>query len=144
MAGRTSRNKGQSGEREFIQILQERVGELQVKFHRNLMQTADGGADVAMTLDGVDVLCPFAIEVKRQETLNIETWWRQTLSQTKKNQLPVLAYRQARKNWLVIILAHLDPDDDTATRVQLTQEDFLIWFERQLAKWYVQHTESMT
>jgi len=92
--GKASRNKGAVGEREFVNIMK---GELGEGITRNLSQTRDSGHDIL----GAD---PFAIEVKRQETLAIPAWWRQT----KKNahevgQRPALAYRQNGKPWRVMV-----------------------------------------
>jgi hypothetical protein len=110
MGGRASRLKGKGGEREFANLLSEALG---IKFERNLEQTRGGGFD----LKGIDKL---AIEVKRQETINLTAWWKQALEQAEKGQYPVLAYRQSRKPWMVMIpLAMLAPrykwKDEAAT-----------------------------
>lgn len=81
MAGNMSRNKGQRGEREVIQLLQPIVDKLYLEAHmdgpklrRNLMQSQDGGFDVA----GLEWL---ALEVKFQEIENTTGWWKQTCKQ---------------------------------------------------------------
>lgn len=104
-----SRDKGQRGEREFLKLLEK---ELPIKLERNLDQTRDGGCDLL----GIKEL---AIEVKRCETLCINNWWEQALEQAGKDQYPVLAYRQSRKPWQVMIpLSLLAPkekwQDETA------------------------------
>lgn len=123
MAGKTSRNKGQRGEREVIAILQPIVNRVYADYNivapvlqRNLMQTMEGGCDII----GLD---DFAIEVKRCETFCIPSWWRQTLKQTKKDQIPVLFYR---KNWSGWRVKHKTGDMifDTGTL-----KIFLEWFE---------------
>lgn len=86
------RDKGGRGERELAKLLAERLG---VKVTRNLLQTREGGYD----LDGID---GWALEVKRQENLAINSWWKQTLEQAKGSK-PVLAYRQSRKPWRFIV-----------------------------------------
>lgn len=93
MGGRASRNKGSAAEREFIKLLEEG---LNIKFKRNLEQTRSGGYDVI----GIDEL---AIEVKRCEQLNINGWWEQAVEQADKGQYPVLAYRQSRRPWSVVV-----------------------------------------
>lgn len=90
------RGKGSAGEREICDILSARLN-LKTKLTRNLEQTRYGGADI-MTLK------PFAIEVKRQQNLQINDWLRQAVSQvTKKNHIPVLIYRQNKQKWAVMI-----------------------------------------
>ena len=89
---RASRQKGQRGEREICKILSEKLGG---EYKRNLMQTADGGYDV-LGLDG------WAIEVKFQEKLSIEKWWKQTVEQANDKK-PVLFFRKSREEWRVVI-----------------------------------------
>ena len=96
-----SRNKGMGGEREFIREINVRTGIIAT---RNLEQVRNGGAD----LIGVPGWAP---EVKRCESLLIDKWWEQTLTQAAAvNSKPVLAYRQSRQPWrLVIRLADVSP-----------------------------------
>ena len=104
MGGKSSRNKGANGEREFIAIMQETVNNVfkpgTIVLKRNLFQTQEGGADVAGFPDWLD---KFAIEIKRQERLCIPQWWKQALKQRKAGQRAVLTYRQNNKKWLVIV-----------------------------------------
>ena len=91
------RTKGQRGERELFGLLSEYLGAI-VK--RNLMQSAWGGAD---TLD----IPGWAIEVKRQETLNLKSWWAQTVNQAALHRRkPILFYRQSRNPWRACIDLH--------------------------------------
>lgn len=49
-----------------------------------------------------------SIEVKRQETLNVTVWWRQTARQADDlGAIPVLMYRQNRKPWKFCLPAYL-------------------------------------
>jgi len=90
------RNKGQSGERELCLVLSKELG-LRELLTRNIDQVRDGGADIMG-------LPPFAIEVKRQQSLNINAWLKQAVSQvTPKNPIPVLAYRQNNRKWTFMI-----------------------------------------
>ena len=59
------------------------------------MQTADGGYDV-LGLDG------WAIEVKFQEKLSIEKFWKLTVEQANDKK-PVLFFRKSREEWRVVI-----------------------------------------
>lgn len=92
------RNKGKRGEREVIKILQpiydEIFGEGEFLLKRNTMQADKGGFDI----EGID---DFAIEVKRQERLNLKAWWRQTVDQAGKYKFPVLFYRRNGEPWSV-------------------------------------------
>ena len=90
---RASRQKGQRGEREICKILSEKLGG---EFKRNLMQTSEGGYDV-LGLDG------WAVEVKFQETLKIEKWWKQTVEQSSPEKKPVLFFRKSRTDWRVVV-----------------------------------------
>jgi hypothetical protein len=90
---RASRQKGQRGEREICHLLADKLGG---EYKRNLSQTQDGGYDV-LGLEG------FAVEVKFQETLSIERWWKQTVEQAGKDRVPVLFFRKSRTPWRVAI-----------------------------------------
>ena len=89
---RASRQKGQRGEREICKLLAEKLGG---EYKRNLMQTQDGGYDV-LGLEG------FAIEVKFQEKLSIEKWYKQTVDQAD-GKIPVLFFRRSREPWRIAI-----------------------------------------
>lgn len=90
------RTKGHGGERELCKELTFLL-KRQVPLERNVDQVRDGGADIIN-------LRPFAIEVKRQESLNIKAWLKQAKSQaTKKNPIPVLFYRQNNRQWHVML-----------------------------------------
>lgn len=101
MSGKMSRNKGANGELEFLKLLQPVVdavlGVGEVVLARNLMQTRDGGFDIAG-------LTWMALEVKRQEALSLGVWWEQTMQQASGGRLPILAYRQNNKKWKVRML----------------------------------------
>ena len=90
---RASRQKGQRGEREVCKILAEQLGG---EYKRNLSQTQDGGYDV-LGLEG------WAIEVKFQENLSIEKWWKQAVEQSSKDKKPVLFFRKSRTDWRVVV-----------------------------------------
>lgn len=94
MKGAGKRNKGHAGEREFCKELTALMS-LRIPLERNVDQVRFGGADIIS-------LRPFAIEVKRQESLNIDAWRKQAKSQVSKdNPVPVLAYRQNNKKWII-------------------------------------------
>lgn len=91
--GAAQRNKGAAVERELAKLLRNELG---TGITRNLLQTREGGHD----LDGL----PFALEVKRQETPNINAWWKQAVTQSQTSGLaPALAYRQSRRPWRFVL-----------------------------------------
>lgn len=93
MNGRARREKGARGEREFAAELSKHLG---VTCHRELGAARDGGQDLCV--EG------WAIEVKRQEILQLPVWWAQACSQAlERNLLPALAYRMSRHPWRVIV-----------------------------------------
>ncbi len=93
LVSRASRQKGQRGEREVCKILADKLGG---EYKRNLSQTQDGGYDV-LGLDG------WAIEVKFQEKLQIEKWWKQAVEQSSEDKKPVLFFRKSREDWRVVV-----------------------------------------
>jgi len=109
MAGVNSRNKGKQGERDIANIIYYATG---INMERNLSQSAKGGHD----LNGIPGI---SIEVKRQEKLAINTWWKQTIRQAlDADSIPILVYRQNRKPWIFVV---------GTTRTTMTQADFLKW-----------------
>lgn len=145
MAKINSRAKGQTGEREVADMLNGvifRATGAYGDFKRNLEQTQDGGFD----LDSA-IYPHFAIEVKRVEALSpavIEKFWEQTTRQAKrfvapgKYRLPILLYRKSRMDWRARTLGKLTwASDETPVCVEISQADFLLWFEgviRNIAK----------
>lgn len=98
---------------------------------RNQNQSAVGGCDLTGTYG-------LAIEVKRQETLSINTWWAQCLKSAKElGEHPVLLFRQnakpgQRTKWRCITFvevrlpaAHLPP---LQVRAEMEYDDFKKWF----------------
>lgn len=137
------RAKGANGEREIakalIVIVQKCMRELGFDeskvlaasncIQRNQNQSAVGGNDLSHTFG-------MSIEVKRQENLSINTWWKQTVAAaTPNNELPVLIYRQNSKPWHVVThgALHLPASEGSdygtfACRLQIDWESFQIWF----------------
>lgn len=90
------RNKGQRGEREAAKLFLDDLG---IDAERNLQQTRAGGYD----LSGVPF---FAVEVKRHESPNVTTFWRQALRQGEDTGLmPVVMYRRNRQPWIIVMRA---------------------------------------
>lgn len=101
--GKASRDKGKRGEREFANVMREWLGDIADRITRRIEQTRDSGHD----LDGLD---PFAVEVKRCETLAIPAWWRQTKKSAIDAGLrPALAYRRNGEDWKVMV--ELTPEE---------------------------------
>ncbi|MCP4651505.1 MAG: hypothetical protein GY853_15685 [PVC group bacterium] len=93
-----ARSKGSRGEREFAQWIKDLLA-LNYLPKRNLEQVRSGGADILGVGD-------FVFEVKRVEKLHLKKWWRQVkASVTSVNDIPVVVYRQNRKDWRILISA---------------------------------------
>lgn len=98
------RNKGKSGEYEFI----EKFGGLFRSFtdkpcERNLEQTRYGGSDITNTH-------PFCVEVKRVEDTsrgNKNSWWKQVRAAAEPDEIEVVAFRPSRTPWRFLIPASL-------------------------------------
>lgn len=136
------RNKGATAERAVINIF---LGSITIiednlikqghnieryskHIQRNSLQSARGGHDI----HGLPLI---SIEVKRQETLNINAWWEQCTRQAANAGLiPVLVYRQSRKEWRVITWALLtDCEQQPAEqwiRAEYSFKDFMLWYEK--------------
>lgn len=136
-------NKGKAGEREAIKFLQpiiykvyELAGLEPVELFRNQNQSALGGYDI----DGLPWL---ALEIKRQETLNLNAWWKQVTTACADNQVPVVMFRQNRKQWrfLTVGWIHTGGQGYVTARVELTKEDFINWFEQRLLH-YIEETRN--
>lgn len=135
MGGRMSLNKGKRGEREVVKLLQPIVDKSYSlyphfgeppRMQRNTLQSDRGGYDIV----GLEWM---ALEVKYQETLNVNQWWKQTIRQSGADQEPVLIYRQSYKPWTVVIRMHKAIGDKTFyCRSVIKVEDFLLYFEHRL------------
>ena len=102
---KSPKNKGAAGEREAAEWLQKKFN-LEHLPQRNLEQVrfkGKGRIQAGHDLIGFE---PFGIEVKRQETLALRTWWRQAKIAAHKSHvpsIPVVMYRQNRKTWKFLI-----------------------------------------
>lgn len=133
-------NKGKQGEREVANALNgvvravlerngyndETIERLERAVQRNQNQSAVGGRDLVGTFG-------FAVEVKRQEALAVDTWWRQCVAQAERvGEVPVLVYRQNRKAWRVrlpgTVHAPLAASAHTCV-VEVAFPDFLVLFQ---------------
>lgn len=131
LSGAGRRNKGKSGERQVIALLQPVVNEVYVAhglkpplLERNLLQANLGGCD----LHG---LAWFAPEVKLCETFALPAWWKQCLTQAGDTRVPVLFYRRNRVDWQVMMHATLRPGCTAVAIVSVAA--FLTWFRLTLA-----------
>jgi len=128
-----AKTKGANGEREVIALLQPVVNKVYTEFGiepprllRNLEQFRFSGFD----LIGIEWV---AIEVKRQETLNVNTWWEQTKKSAGQTKEPILIYRQNQRKWNVVMFGYLPAGDrKVRCRVEVNQVSFLVWFETRL------------
>jgi hypothetical protein len=104
---------------------------------RNQIQTAVGGCDLTNTWG-------LAIEIKRQEALSVNTWWKQTeLSAQRAQQEPVLIFRQSRQPRRVVMytwmqypapcVENCDPMWKKV-RVELSWDDFLDYYQERVRR----------
>ncbi len=129
-----SRNKGAAGEREFAGLIADHLG---VRMVRNLVQAREGGCDLVVHPDAIgpvaDDLRAFAIEVKRCARATESTlrgFWQQATEQADSTgKLPLLAYREDRQGWRVVmplglLVAELADWNDWRYTVALSVEGF--------------------
>jgi hypothetical protein len=133
-----SRSKGQRGERQAIEHLNAIVESVLLNnpasddvaaayrkcMQRNQMQSEIGGADLVEVFG-------LAIEVKRQEKLHINAWWKQATDQANRNQeQPVLMWRQNHQPWsfMTLVAVPLPGGKDSIQRATLDEDAFRTWF----------------
>nr|DAE93512.1 MAG TPA: HOLLIDAY JUNCTION RESOLVASE, ENZYME, HOMOLOGOUS RECOMBINATION, HOLLIDAY [Caudoviricetes sp.]DAF45676.1 MAG TPA: HOLLIDAY JUNCTION RESOLVASE, ENZYME, HOMOLOGOUS RECOMBINATION, HOLLIDAY [Siphoviridae sp. ctJ7x27]DAN28120.1 MAG TPA: HOLLIDAY JUNCTION RESOLVASE, ENZYME, HOMOLOGOUS RECOMBINATION, HOLLIDAY [Caudoviricetes sp.] len=136
------RTKGANGERELAQKLNELLYRVcqnngwdfnkfsEYLVQRNQNQSAVGGCDLVNTWG-------LAIEVKRHETLAVNTWWQQCkASALRLNREPVLIYRQSRRPWQVVMQGRLQLPDGgfCESVVTISFEDFTRYYEEIVAQ----------
>lgn len=120
-----SRQKGASGEREFIAELKEWLGDMADGLKRNLEQTREGGHDIVG-------LGNWALEVKRYAKASdglIARWWEQAVEQAGNDRIPVLAYREDRQEWRIripigIVTPSVTTSNDLAWTIEVSPELF--------------------
>jgi len=103
---------------------------------RNQLQSAVGGCDLTGTFG-------FAIEVKRQEALSINTWWAQCVkSANERNEIPVLLFRQSKQKWRCIMNLEAVVTDNVRAQVrgEISYDDFKSIFRLRL----ISHLRSST
>lgn len=115
-----SRVKGQNGERELCTLLGSIINRDDLV--RNLEQVREGGGDIL----GIPGLC---IECKRQETITMDTWWRQVcVAADRVGCIPVLAWRQNRKPWQFALPGYLLVPGAPG-RIEMSQATFATWLK---------------
>ena len=92
MDGSGKRNKGARGEREAAALLSDELGFI-VK--RNIDQTREGGCDITIG--------KWQLEIKRQEKISIDKWFKQATDACKSNQTPAVMFRRSNQDWKVCI-----------------------------------------
>lgn len=132
-------NKGKTGEREVADAMnycvylamtelgypKEDCVRGMATIQRNQIQTAIGGSDLTGCFG-------LSIEIKRQETLTVETWWRQCImSAERDNAIPVLIYRQNKKPWKVRTYVSAPLPDGHQMRIiaEMDWNTFRTWFQ---------------
>ena len=138
------KNKGAEGERDIANRLNDIVRQVRGRyeheqlaippFQRNQNQSAVGGSDLSN---------PFglSIEVKRQEVLSIQMWWKQTVKSAREEDgMPILIFRQNNKKWRVLMEGVIGSDlTSLKIPVEIDIKTFEAWFERY---YYYHHINS--
>lgn len=138
------RQKGQCGEREVCDWLNGIAYRVLTAnglaypakpiFQRNQNQSAVGGSDVTNPVK-------MAIEVKRQEALDLNAWWRQAEKAAEEfGGTPIVIFRQnGKRKWRILIRGGIPYSCGQAAsymRCEISHEDFeqfaYNWMERQL------------
>lgn len=142
------RQKGGEGEREICDMLNYIIYKVMQEcgyeeseclkgmqtVQRNQLQSAVGGNDLTGTLG-------LSFEIKRQEQLSVNTWWKQCEAAAKKlGEVPVLMYRQNGKPWRVVTYAWIPLQDgkQQQARVEFDVDTFKGWFR----SWALLHFNS--
>ncbi len=137
------RQKGAEGERQVIKILRFELdlaitecmlseAERDLFKHvlqRNTMQAAIGGNDISGSIG-------LSIEVKRQEALSINTWWKQCLDAAQRtNEQPLLIWRQNNKPWNAMTMGWipLPNGGHVVSRVSFGEAELRAW----VRAWFV-------
>jgi len=134
------RNKGANGEREIADALNVQVylayQEMGILMpsttvvQRNQNQSAVGGQDLVGTYG-------FAIEVKRQEQLSINTWWKQCVTSARNlNEVPVLLFRQNKSPWRCILESNVSigTGSSIVVRSEISYDDFKAVFREKVKR----------
>lgn len=88
-----SKNKGKRGELEVVHILTDHGFEA-----RRTAQYCGNTGDAADVVSDL----PYHIEVKHQETLQIDKWWEQATHDAKESgKEPILVFRKNNQRWRV-------------------------------------------
>ena len=94
--GRSSRQRGQSAERDVCALLNDALG---THLKRNLGQERDSGADITFARYG--------IQVKYVKSLNISKAWEQACIDAEKGELePLVFHRKPGEHWKVTMDAN--------------------------------------
>ena len=125
--------KGAAGELEAARLLVAWAQGIMpgATFTRNLEQVRGGGHDLL----GLEWL---AIEVKRQENVNLSGWWKQTIKQADAvGGVPFLMWRQNRKSWAFRVrvpVAHYGPHHSGVQYldVDMPLDQAKAWFQGEL------------
>lgn len=126
------RQKGQSGEREVCdwlngiayRALKDEGLPYPTKpiFQRNQNQSAVGGSDITNPM----LMC---LEVKRQEQLDLNAWWKQCVTAAQQfGGRPIVVFRQnGKRKWRILIEANVAYQCGQAhspMRCEISHEDF--------------------
>ena len=96
MGGKASREKGKRGEREWRDVLKEHGYE---DAYRGVQYSGGPDSPDVVGIPGIH------FEVKRVEKLNIYNAMKQSIDDAGEKEIPVVAHRRDREQWLVTMNA---------------------------------------
>lgn len=120
--GRSSRLKGQRGERALANELSDLLGVTLKRRVRNHIGESD-----------ITGLKGFSVEVKNQAALSVGAWWRQTVTQAAiTKEIPVLFYKVPRKGFRAVVslsrLFDAPVSDDLEYTAEMSLEGFAMYY----------------
>ena len=87
---KSQRDKGANAEREVVGILKD------YGINARRGQVFNGEPDIVTDTN-------LHIEVKRQETLRINDWWKQSESASDQDEIPTVIFRRSREPWKIML-----------------------------------------
>lgn len=142
------RAKGQNGEREVAELLENHIRSIcdrmgiyvpdERLFLRNQNQSSVGGSDLTNPFN-------LSIEVKRQEVQAVNGWWRQCVASAERSDaVPLLIYRRSRQPWQVCMWARLGAQQvnktETVCQVIVGLEPFYEWLTQYFMENFIHFT----
>lgn len=100
---RSRKNKGANFQKEVARKLAEKYN---MDFGQDMdffgRQMGGSGTDIVLSRDAKEY-CPFDIEVKRTEKIEIPKWWQQAVENTQDGRIPLIIFKRNKENAKVVL-----------------------------------------